>query len=181
MAIIPVHHVIADNFNIDPDWSFTVDGEILAGMAVTLDADGYVDFVTAAGNVAFGLAGDTLSDSTASTPYADDLAVGADGAGSRSTQNRVPDFYNETLASGKMTIYHGGGRFMTDQYEAGDTFAVGDSVYSSTDGEISTTEGTGNVLGIVAAAPAAYPSGVPGTDIDGSISLGTYLDLILRV
>jgi hypothetical protein len=179
MALIPVQHVIADNFPVDPDWTFATD--IIMGMAITLDADGYVDFVAAAGNMIVGLAGDTLSDGTAGTPYAADLTIGADGAGTRSTQNRVADMYDETLASGKMTVYHGGGRFMTDQYTAGNTFTVGAALYAATNGEISTTAGTGNIIGMVAAVPGAYPSGVPGTDVDGSISLGTYLDVILRV
>ena len=37
--------------------------------------------------------------------------IGANGAGSRWTENRVSDFYDETKASDKITVYNGGGKF----------------------------------------------------------------------
>jgi hypothetical protein len=178
MALIEIYHVVADMYDVDPD--FTTD--LVEGMCVRLAADGTVAPANTS-NPVFGIAGDTQSDTQAGTPYAADLTIGADGAAQRSTQNRVSDFYNETLASGKMTVYTGGGKFATDQYDTTDSYTPGAALFTDDDGQL-TVDGTGtddfNIIGRVAAAPAAYPSGVPGTDTtDGSLSLGTFLTFIL--
>tara|TARA_Y100000310_G_scaffold120291_1_gene119020 strand:- start:694 stop:1266 length:573 start_codon:yes stop_codon:yes gene_type:complete len=189
MALIPVQHVVADMYNVDPD--FTAD--TIMGMAVRLIESGsnvFVGRLTAGTQLIFGIAGDTQSDTTAGTPYAADLVVGShrpdDTAKTRSTENRVSDFFNETLASGKMTVYTGGGRFLTDQYDATDTYVIGGSVgvvgasglWADDGGHANST----NNPCVCVAQPAAQPSGVPGTDTsDGSLSLGTYIELVLHI
>jgi hypothetical protein len=98
-----------------------------------------------------------------------------------STQNRVSDFFNEALASSLMTVYHAGGRFASDQFVAGLTYVPAQVLYSNAAGLLTNVNGGGNIVGRVVAAPQAWPSGVPGTDVAQSISLGTYLDFILNV
>ena len=96
------------------------------------------------------------------------------------TQNRVSDAYNETVASGRMTVYHGaGGKFYTDQFKNGEDWTVGAPVYVSSGGLFTCSSEKTTPVGICFAAPAAYPSGVPGTDtLDGSINLGFYVGII---
>lgn len=188
MALIPVQHVIADMYEVDPDFT----NDTVMGMAVRLVESGsevFVGRLTATSQLIFGIAGDTQSNTTAGTPYSADLVIGShrpnDSAQTRSTQNRVSDFYNETLASRKMTVYTGGGRFLTDQYDTTDTYVVGGSVgvvgasglWADDGGNANST----NNPGVCVAQPYAYPSGVPGTDTaDGSLSLGNYLEIVLH-
>ena len=181
MALIPIQHVIADNFPVDPDWDFTgANGLIEAGTCVDLDGAGFIRLVATAGNRALGLAGDNLTNAGGGTPYAANLTIGAGGNRQTSTQNRVSDFFDETVASSLLTVYHGGGRFATDQFAAGIAFALGEELYSTAAGLLTNAAAGNNVVvGSVVAAPSAYPSGVPGTDVSGSITLGDYLDMIL--
>jgi hypothetical protein len=47
-------------------------------------------------------------------------------------QNRVSDMFDETKASGKMTVYHSGGEFATDQFAANVSSAnPGDDLYAA--------------------------------------------------
>ena len=188
MALIEVFHVVADEFAVDPDFT----GDTLEGMAVRLVAlagSPVVRHAIQTGNV-IGLAGDTQSNTTAATQWTARLTLGAAGNSQRSTVNRVSDMFNETLASGKITVYHSGGTFKTDQYEttnfdgggAALTYTIGEALYSSSQGLITNVNGTGTRLGTLVDTPRAYPSGVPGTETpDGSLSLGTYMTLILVV
>jgi hypothetical protein len=181
MALIPVQHVVADNFNVDPDWSFTSDGVIEAGQLVKLDSNGYVDLCDTAGERPIGIAGDNLSNVGGGTPYSASLSVGANGSGAQSTQNRVTDFFNETLSSGKMTVYHAGGRFLTDKVE-NVAFTPGAAVYAANNGNLtSASAGAAFVVGVCVADATDYPSGIPGVDVQGSLSLGEYLDFVLVV
>jgi len=41
------------------------------------------------------------------------------------------------------------------------------------------TGGAAVVFGVCVTVPGAYPSGVPGTDVSGSITLGNYIEFIL--
>lgn len=182
MALIPVYHVVADMYPVDPDWSFAVDGTISAGQLVRLDGNGYVQLENTAGNRPVGIAADNLQDHGPNNPYSANLVIGANGTSQKSTENRVSDAFNETLASGKMTVYRSGGRFMTDQYATLVGTHPGDLLYSNNAGLFTPTAAGNNVVvGIAAAFPGAYPSGVPGTDVAGSMSLGTYLDVILVI
>ena len=175
MALIEVFHVVADNVPVDPE--FTTDIE--RGLCVSLTSAGLAAPGTNTG-LPYGLAGDTQSNTEAGTAYAADLVIGSNGAYTRSTQNRVANMFNETLASGLMTVYHSGGVFKTDQYEDL-TYTVGGLVYSSATGTLTTSNNGGAALAVgqVLATPEMYPSGVPGTDVEGSISLGTFITIKL--
>lgn len=186
MALIEIYHVVADMYPIAAAQT------IREGMCVRLNAAGEVIPAIATLDV-MGLAGDSTAVSASaaskSTPYSAQLTIGANSDGTvRSTQwtqNRVSDAYNETLASGKMTVYHGGGKFATDQYDTTVLTFTCDSnttadLYSNAAGLLTNVNGGGQRIGRCVAVPTAYPSGVPGTDTtDGSLSLGTFITLIL--
>ena len=185
MALIEIYHVVADMYPVH-------DQTIREGMCVRLDAAGQVVPAIATGAV-LGIAGDSTvvsaSNASKSTPYSAQLTIGANADGTvRSTQwtqNRVSDAFNETLASGKMTVYNSGGKFATDQYDTAvltytPASGVAGDLYSTAAGLLTNTDGGGYQVGRCVAAPTAYPSGVPGTDTtDGSLSLGTFITFVL--
>jgi hypothetical protein len=80
-----------------------------------------------------------------------------------------------------MTVYSGVGTFLTSEYKSSDTFALGGGVYADANGKLTTTDGGGNLVGRVTGLPKAYPNGVPGTDVEGSLSLGTLLKIQLSL
>jgi hypothetical protein len=181
MALIPVYHVVADMFPVDPTWDDDTN-PIVSGKLVKLDSDGYVQPLTVAGNRCIGIAGDNLASTGPNTPYARSLVIGANGAQQASTQNRVSDGFNESLASGLMTVYRSGGRFLTDQYNNAQAYVIGNPLYSTNAGKItSVSAGSAFVVAILATNPGEFPSGVPGTDVAQSISLGVYVDILLQV
>lgn len=195
MALQEVFHVVASNLQIDANNSV----DIPQGSLVSLDSNGKVVLADTGDSNLFpiGIAGDSRSTGiTSYTPESGSalssdpkntlegaLVIGSLGAQQRFTQNRVADNYNEVLASGKMTVYHGGGEFWTDQYEtlrdngaAVASYTPAARLYSSnstningsnggkfTDDEDSSGEVTKIVVGHVLTSPTAYPSGVPGT------------------
>jgi hypothetical protein len=162
MAIIPSFFVVAGSYDVDPDTS-----DIKEGMCVAFNgAAGVrrVDSTTGIGKV-LGLAGDTKSTSASSMPGV------ADG-----WQNRVSDGYNETKASGKITVYHSGGEFVLDQFvDAGmEAVNVGNFLKANTDGLL-VNDGaakTANSVAMLLVAAGAYSSGTPGTDINNDAELG---------
>jgi len=202
MALIEVFHVVASQYPIDANNAT----DIPQGRLVTLSAAGEVALadantgtVVTGDSLTIGIAGDSRSDGTTSyTPESGSplnqqqgltkatdldgaLILGAYGDAQRFTQNRVADNYNEVLASGKMTVYHSGGEFWTDQYEV-TRDAGGTAVYTPATGvwssqgstaanaglfsDDSVTEAaTGETayVGITITSPTGYPSGVPGT------------------
>ena len=162
MAIIPIFHVVAAE-------KLVATGQtIQEGQVVTLNADGEVVLTTANLTTAYGLAGDTKSNSGSSMPgvYA-------------GWQNRASDYFDETKASGKMTVYHSGGEFATDQFAAnvasdGD---IMDPLYA-VDGLLDTDDSytTQLVVAYLTKLPDAYISGVPGVDINGDQALAGQYD-----
>ena len=194
MALIVEYHVVADMYPIGTT-------QVLAGHIVRLNANGQVipqDAADATNSI--GIAGDTdRTTAGRTTAYSDEVVIGADGINSDSTdgaadgdarrrwtENRVSDFYDETAASGKMTVYHGGGKFwISDDLIASGTPAPGSSCETSatTAGEWQIGGGitAGTQIGLCVGASQAYPSGVPGTDVQGSISLGDYVPIILQI
>ena len=179
MALIPVQHVVADQYPTDPDWAFATDGTIEAGQVVELGTTGFVQLVDTAGDRPLGIAGDNLMNAGGGTPYSSSLTIGAGGNRQTSTQNRVSDFFDETVASALLTVYNGGGRFLTDQF-ADLAYSTNDELFADANGNLSNaTAGNAIVVGICVAVPGAYPSGVPGTDVSGSITLGNYLEFVL--
>jgi len=184
MALIVEYHVIADMYPVSST-------SITAGMIVSLNAAGQAIPATAGldpGNTALGIAGDSsLTTQGQTTAYSAQVVIGADGAGTRWTENRVSDFYDETVASQKITVYNGGGKFWVSEnlFDAAASVTPGLAlgVSDATAGE---WEESGvaddDVCGIAVGTNAAYDSGVPGTDTtDGSITLGNYVPLVLRL
>lgn len=191
MAIIPVHHTIATQYAVASG-----SGNITEGMGVALAADTsddlnpYAKLPDANNGFTIGLAGDSKLSSTSGNAYSASVVVNGSG-GTRTTANRVSDMFDETLASGKITVYMGVGEFLTDQFITAEFDAFGDNVagaslYVTQDGpnagKITTTSSNnGNKIGYLIAAQNSYPSGVPGTDINGSTSLGNFIRIALNI
>ena len=185
MALIVEYHVVADMYPIGGT-------AIQAGMLVALDSSGLAVPAPTSTNPdvkAVGIAGDSkLSSAAQTTAYSDTVVIGADGAATKWTSNRVSDFYDETVASQKITVYNGGGKFWisTDLFDAPSSVVVGNTlgISSGTAGywEEAATVTNDDICGIAVGIAQAYPSGVPGTDTtDGSISLGNYIPVICRL
>ncbi len=217
MALIEVFHVVAGQYPIDA----TNTTDIPQGRLVTLDANGQVQLAEDASSVSFfpiGIAGDSRSQGTTSfTPESGSalsrdpvtslegaLIIGAFGDAQRFTQNKVADNFNEVLASGKMTVYHSGGEFWTDQYEIVDennsdaqTHTPGSRLYASSVGAGGargrfSDEANDDIVGWTLTSPTGYPSGVPGTGVNAvgfqalpeggnSLSWGTFLHVKLGI
>jgi len=179
MALIEIYHVTASYYDVSPSHD-AVANPIIEGEFVTLDANGFVT-QTAVNTTTMGLAGDTLATDSGYTPYAADIVISGSGA-TRSTSSRVSDFFDETTGSSKMTVYHGGGEFYTDRYATGQTWTPGAIAFCTAAGLVTTTDaGSDRPIGRVVEGPSAYPSGVPGTDVEGSISLGSYVRFVLTL
>lgn len=173
MALIEIHPILADHFPV-------ADGvTIIEGMVVKLNSDGEVVVAdSTSGEVALGIAADTKSTSTSGLPTTNDSSQGA-------FVNRVSDSFDETKASGRMTVYHSGGKFGTNQFVAG-SYAVNDALYAGASGNAGLLtnvdpSATSQIIGYVTKVPGAYDSGVPGTDVNGSLSLGSYLEFKLAI
>lgn len=181
MALIPVYHVVPSYYAVDPDHD-AVNNPILMGQFVTIDNHAYVTKATHTN--ALGIAGDSIATDAGHSPFAADIIISGGGA-VRSTSNRVSDFFDETRGSGKMTVYHSGGEFWTDQYVAAPSngWTPGQKLYVSTLGKLTsdTVDGTTIQVGRLIAPPQDYPSGVPGIDIQGSMALGTYVRFKLTI
>jgi hypothetical protein len=187
MAIIVLQHTVADNYQVDPNYSIILSGMILAGSLIGLNSFGYVQLAGLTNPLA--IAGDSLANEYHTTPYSADLVISPNGH-TRWTQNSVANYFNETVASGMMTAYTTGGRFATDQYVNSAVYTPGAVLYSNGSGLFTSVNGgSARTVGYVAAVPAEFPSGVPGTDVipgvvntaDNSISLGTYLIVQLSI
>lgn len=174
MAVIPQFHVVADSMPIEPGI------QVIEGMLVKMTTDGNVNLcVGSTTERPLGIAGDTKSTSVSGLPATNNSSQGA-------FVNRVSDSFDETKASGMMTVYHSGGRFATDQYESGAIAAYNPGVplYASSASKF-TTDNPGSgavVVGTLITAPGPFASGVPGLDINGSLQLtGSYITLKLTV
>jgi len=152
MALVEKYHVVAALHTIGAS-------DIKEGQLVKLNASGEAVPYDGSG-IVLGVAGDTKSSSASAMPG---VAAG--------WQNRASDFYNETAASGELTVYMAGGQFGTDQFEADvEAAAVGDPLYASLNGKLQAAA-LGSAVAVLTRAAGAYPSGVPGTDINGDIAL----------
>ena len=168
MALVEKYHVVASVYDVD---SSTED--IKEGMFVALTANGVRRVTTGDDGKVLGVAGDTKSDSASAMP-----GVGTgyiSGGNTVNFQNRVSDYFDETKASGRITVYSGGGEFATDQWvtivaaDIGKYLKVSESTGTLTlDGVAKSADSVAMLTG----APGSYPSGVPGVDINGDIALG---------
>lgn len=194
MALIVEYHVIADMYPVGST-------AIKAGMLVAMDPAGtgvIIPATTALKDSVIGIAGDSaLASAAQTTAYSDTVVIGATAtptstAQTRWTENRVSDFYNETTASGKITVYNGGGKFWVseDLVTSISTVAPGDGLKADDGGmyEEVANNADGDQVAMCVGAARTYPSGVPGTDTtDGSIALGNagtnnyWLPIVLRV
>lgn len=173
MALIERFHVVAAERDV-------ASGEtIKEGQICSLNSSGECVLQGASNPVAYGIAGDTKSTSASSMPGI-----------SSGWQNRVSDYFDETRASGKMTVYHSGGEFATDQFATNVASAVPFAALYAADGVLDTVDQDGLTAGVVIGrltqAPGTYPSGVPGIDINGDQSLSgensnTYLEFKLLI
>jgi hypothetical protein len=114
----------------------------------------------------YGIAGDSAATSASYMP----------GVGSR-CQNRVSDYYDETKASAKMTVYHSGGEFATDQLSANvaaiTTLSAGPTALYAENGMLETSAAQSSVIvARLLTIPGSYASGVPGVDMNGDQALG---------
>jgi len=171
MALIERYHVVAAERAV-------ASGEtIKEGQIVSLDTSGEVVLQCATYTTPYGIAGDTKSTSASSMPG---IVTG--------WQNRASDYFDETKASGKMTVYHSGGEFATDQFSSNVSSAtIGVALYANAGLLCTAAESTSS--GIVARlikAAGTYPSGVPGIDLNGDQALGgdnsnTYIEVKLVI
>jgi len=182
MALIVEYHVVADMYPVGAT-------AITAGMQVNITGGLVVPTPVGAGVATpIGIAGDSALDAEGqTTAYSASLVIGANGAGSRWTSNRVSDFYDETTASQKITVYNGGGKFWIsdDLFDDAANVVAGDLLGRSATiaGEwLEVAVGTDLQLAIAVGSNQAYDSGVPGTDLSqGSMTLGNYIPIILRI
>lgn len=150
---------------------------IVEGQVVSLNSSGQVVLQSTTNKVPYGIAGDTKSTSSSGMP-------GVTG----DFQNRASDYFDETKASGKMTVYHGGGEFATDQFQTNvASAAVGAALYGY-NGKLDTNDGhsSGVIVARLIKADGSYPSGVPGVDINGDQALSgdnsnTYIEFKLVI
>lgn len=170
MALIEIYHVVADHYAINSSVT-----DLIEGMWVALNSSG--EAVKATGsNLCIGVAGDTKSTSTAGLPTTNASSMGA-------FQNRVSDTFDETKASGRVTVYHSGGKFATNQYEtAVGSSTPGDPLYVSSNAKLqAAASANAQIVAYLTKAAGAYPSGVPGTDVSGSLTLGNYIEFKMNI
>ena len=180
MALIPILHVLAPSYPVDPN----TNPNLLEGKVVKM-VGGFIVAAGADEAYPLGIAGDSSTKTSAGlagTPYSKALIINSAGA-TRATQNRVSDFFDETLASGKVTVYQNGGSFASDQVDAtliSANPATGSALGVAANGLLKVYN-AGAVVGIVTRVYGAEASGVPGVDVDGSISLGNFIEFKLSL
>lgn len=187
MALIVEQHVVADQYPVGST-------AIQAGMLLSMVNDGTVIPASQGVKIVIGIAGDSaLTTAGQTTAYSAQVVIGSDDADTarrRWTSNRISDMFDETVASGKITVYHGGGKFwISDDLITGElAIDAGELLESETGGHWATGNSAGEVVAVCVGHAQQYPSGVPGTDTpDGSIALGTstsgnnWLPIILRI
>lgn len=170
MALIPRFMVVA------AERAVATGETIKMGQIVSLNTDGEVVLQDVTAAIPYGIAGDTKSDTASAMPGI-----------SSGWQNRVSDYFDETKASAKMTVYHSGGEFATDQFATNVASAAINSALYAVNGVLETvnSQSSGIVARLIKAA-GTYPSGVPGIDLNGDQALGgdnsnTYIEIKLVI
>lgn len=179
MALVEKFHVVAAERAVATGQS------IKEGQVVSLNSDGEVVIQGASNLVPYGIAGDTKSTSTSYMPGIGSVQQAA------GWQNRVSDYFDETKASGKMTVYHSGGEFATDMFATNVASATIMDLLYAANGVLDTVDQNGLTTAAYAVAlltqsAGYYPSGVPGIDINGDQALGgdnsnTYIEFKLII
>jgi len=170
MALIEKFHVVA------AERAVATGESIKEGQIVSLNSSGEVVLQSNTYKVAYGIAGDTKSTSASAMPG---IYSG--------WQNRVSDYFDETKASAKMTVYHSGGEFATDQFANLGASTLMEPLYA-VNGILESvdTQSTSVIVARLVKAAGYYPSGVPGVDINGDQALkgdnsNTYIEVKLVV
>jgi hypothetical protein len=170
MALIEKFHVVAAERPV-------ATGEtIKEGQIVSLNTSGEVVLQGASFPTPYGIAGDTKSDSGSAMPG---IVAG--------WQNRVSDYFDETKASGKMTVYHSGGEFATDQFATNVASASIMAALYAYNGVLDTNTGqSAIVVARLTQSAGTYPSGVPCIDLNGDQSLSgensnTYIEIKMTI
>ncbi len=169
MALIPIFQVVASEKTVASTET------IKMGQVVSLDTNGYVRLQGASYPTPFGLAGDTKSTASAMPGIASGW------------QNRASDSFDETKASAKMTVYHSGGEFATDQFNSNVSGSAPlTSLYAYNGVLDNTTAQSSVVVARVTLTAGTYPSGVPGIDTNGDMALSgdnssTYMEIKLVI
>jgi len=167
MALIPNYRVATAMQPVDPSSAAIREGQLvtLTSAGVSLVGSGTVNNV-------YGIAADNFQTSASSMPG---VYPG--------WQGRVSDGFDETKASGKMTVYHSGGEFTTDQFTnsgtALDGTKVGTILIANNDGVLAygyadmgaCIAASKQPVAMLIANSATIPSGVPGVDVNGSNAL----------
>jgi len=170
MALIEMFHVVAAERPVASGQT------IKEGQVVSLNTSGEVVIQGVSNPTPYGLAGDTKSTTASSMPG---IASG--------WQNRVSDYFDETKASAKMTVYHSGGEFATDQFASNVASAAIMAPLYALNGVLETvTTQSAIVVAYLAKAAGTYPSGVPGVDLNGDQALtgensNTYCEIKLVI
>jgi hypothetical protein len=177
MSLIVLQHTVLDAFDVDPTVTPNSSNRIVQGSIVGVNSS--TNYLSLPSSSAFplGIAGDSVTDEYKTSAVSAQLVVSPSGA-KRWTGNRVSDMFNETLASGKMSVYIGSGKFATDQYLTHNTFTVGQPLYATSTGQLTSNAGSAStfgarVVGYVVKGPSSYPSGVPGADTDAVLGAAT--------
>lgn len=170
MALIEMFHVVAAERPVASGQT------IKEGQIVSLNTSGEVVLQGSGYPTPYGLAGDTKSTTASSMPG---IASG--------WQNRVSDYFDETKASAKMTVYHSGGEFATDQFASNVASATIMAPLYALNGVLETvTTQSSVVVAYLVKAAGTYPSGVPGVDLNGDQALtgdnsNTYCEIKLVI
>lgn len=173
MALIEEYMVVADHYPVNSSVT-----DLIEGMFVKLNTSGEVVKATGgSAERAIGVCGDTKSTSQSGLPSTNNSSQGA-------FVNRVSDSFDETKASGRVTVYHSGGKFLSNQYETAPStpWAVGLPLYVSANSKLTTDASTSTqIVATCVQIPSAVESGVPGIDVRGSLTLGTYVEFKLEI
>lgn len=170
MALIEMFHVVAAERPVASGQT------IKEGQIVSLNTSGEVVIQSVTNPTPYGLAGDTKSTTASSMPGI-----------SSGWQNRVSDYFDETKASAKMTVYHSGGEFATDQFASNVASAAIMAPLYALNGVLETvTTQSSVVVAYLVKAAGTYPSGVPGVDLNGDQALtgdnsNTYCEIKLVI
>ena len=161
MALIEKFHVVAAERVVADAQT-----DIKEGMIVSLNTHGEIVKQDGTFYLPYGIAGDSAQTGAS---YMPGVLTG--------WQNRVSDYFDETKASAKMTVYHSGGEFLTDQLSANvaaiQHLVNGPIALYAINGMLETdVTAPSGIVARLLSIPGSEASGVPGVDLNGDQALG---------
>ena len=170
MALVEKFHVVAAERQVASGQT------IKEGQVVSLNNAGEVVIQSITHLVPYGIAGDTKSTTASSMPGIGTAVIGGNSTSTAVTQgfqNRASDYFDETKASAKMTVYHNGGEFATDMFSSNVVdLKPYTALYANSGYLCSSSESTASgIVGYLTQTAGSYPSGVPGTAVNGDQAL----------